>query len=102
MGLKLACIAITITQCESGSILSLQPGAHRLAVGEQPANIITDEGADGDVTGAAHAPAPPIAGLEHLQGQLQALGHHPVPLLLAVMLGLTGGRRRSTLQTSIH
>ena len=64
--------------------------AHRFTVCQQLANVITNEGADGDVAGAAHPPPPPIAGLEHLQRQLQPPGHHSVPLLLAVVFGLTG------------
>ena len=65
-------------------------GAHRFAVCQQLANVVANESADGDFTGAAHAPAPAIAGLEDFQGQLQALRHHPVPLLLALVLGQAG------------
>ena len=64
--------------------------AHRFTVCQQLADIVTNESADGDFTGAAHAPAPAIAGFEDFQGQLQPLGDHSVPRLLAVMLGQAG------------
>ena len=74
---------------------------HRFAICEQPAHVVAHKSADGDFAGAAHAPASPVAGLEDLQRQLQALRDNPVPLLLAPMLGHAGGGTCSTLHHSI-
>lgn len=72
------------------AVAPLAQGAHRFAVCEQPADIVAHKTADGDFAGAAHAPASPVAGLEDLQRQLQALRDYPVPLLLAPVLGHAG------------